>query len=66
MRKARGIIALLLAFSLAGICAYAVYGYLSKPRAKPEAAPVKAENPPPPRPRRHSVSGSSRGCGPSP
>lgn len=50
MRKVRGIIALLLAFGLAGICAYAVYGYLNKPRAMPAAAPVKAEKPPPPPP----------------
>lgn len=48
MRKVRGIIALVLALSLAGICAYAVYGYLNRPRAKPAPAPVKAEKPPPP------------------
>ena len=50
MRKVRGIIALVLALSLAGICAYAVYGYLNRPRGKPTPAPVKAEKPPPPPP----------------
>ncbi|BBO86504.1 hypothetical protein DSCO28_70700 [Desulfosarcina ovata subsp. sediminis] len=48
MRKIRGTIALILALCLAGITAYAVYGYLNKPRSKPVAAPVKAEKPPPP------------------
>jgi Flp pilus assembly protein CpaB len=50
VRKVRGIVAIVLALSLAGICAYAVYGYLSRPRVKQAPAPVKAETPPPPPP----------------
>jgi Flp pilus assembly protein CpaB len=55
VRKIRGIIALLLALCLAGICAYGVYGYLSRPRVTPAPTPVKAENPlPPPPPKKFS------------
>ena len=52
MRKIRGIIALLLALGLAGIAAYSVYGFLSRPRVQQQSAPLEKKAPPPPPPQK--------------
>ena len=57
MRKVRGIIAVVVALILAGVAAYAVYGYLNPPKAPPPAPKPVAEKktPPPPKPFSHSI-----------